>query len=637
MLIDIARQGLLRRYCPTFVLSFLIYFGCTIIFLVSSHSCLAQHNIPLSIYDERIDTFPTVNGEPLLVEAGLLGVLEDRQQTKGRRISIAYRRFKTEHANPGYPVFMLAGGPGSSWIESLHNDERLKEVRFYQQFSDVIVFDQRGAGESIPNLSCEGRKRISPEAPFSFDLLHPALTELTKQCQEKWQTEGVDLSAYNTDENAADIDALRQALGYEKMMLIGGSYGSHLGLHIMRRFPDRVDRAIFYGVEGPDHTWDNPTGLWRTLERIANAAEASAYYAGKVPAGGLLQALQTVMDRLAIQPIQYALERKGKKFEVLITKALIQAVATFRAGKRSQPEVWPDLILAMYKGDYQLPAMASMGMRSIPAPHAMAKSMDFASGISKTRRAQLDKDPAREYLGDINWDYTLLEDHWMVRDLGEPFRSTVQSDIPTLLVHGTWDTSTPLENAKEVLTGLSHGQLIEVVGGGHGALYNLYEHWPAIYPLLEKFVKGETVHFPEQVDLGPVSYPALNEHANVKLWDAAISGDLELVKQALAAGAEIDALDTRRSKTGRRAMNWAAYYNNTNVLHFLIEQGAQINATNHSGFTPLHHAVERNAKEAVQMLLAAGADKSISNKRGQLPIDTAKRLEWASIISLLEQ
>ncbi|NET31176.1 MAG: alpha/beta fold hydrolase [Cyanothece sp. SIO1E1] len=590
----------------------------------------------MSLYDERIDTFPTTEGGSMLVEAGLLGVLEDRNRVAGRRISIAYRRFKTTNPKPGHPIFMLAGGPGSSWIESLHNDERLKEVRFYQQFSDVIVFDQRGAGASIPNLACEGRKRVSHEAPFFFELLRPALTELTAECQEKWKAEGVDLSAYNTDENAADVDALRQVLGYEKMILIGGSYGSHLGLHVMRRFPERVDRVIFYGVEGPDHTWDNPTGLWHTLGRIAKAAEASAYYAGKVPEGGLLQALRTVIGRMTNKPIPYTLERKGKKYEVSITKELIQAIATFRAGKRSQPEVWPDLILAMYRGDYQLPAMASMGIRAVPAPHAMAKSMDFASGMSKTRRIKLENDPAREYLGDINWDYTLLEDQWEVKDLGDQFRSTVYSDIPTLLVHGTWDTSTPLENAKEVLAGLSQGQLIQVVGGGHGALYNLYEHWPAIYPLLEKFVKGKPVDFPKEVDLGPVSYPALNKSANAQLWDAAIAGDVELVKQALAAGAEIDALDTRRSKTGRRAMNWAAYHNHTTVLRFLIEQGAQINATNQSGFTPLHHAVERNAMDAVQLLLAAGADKSIRNKRGQLPIDTARRLERVKMIPLLE-
>nr|MBX2870708.1 alpha/beta fold hydrolase [Saprospiraceae bacterium] len=579
---------------------------------------------------------PTPSGEKVAVEVGRLGVLEDRDKPKGRRISLAYRRFKSSSANPAPAIFLLAGGPGSSWIESLHNDERMKEVLFYQQLADVIVFDQRGAGESLPNLSCEGRKRISSEAPFSVDLFRPALQALAQDCQEKWKAEGVNLSAYNTDANAADVDALRRALAYDTIILIGGSYGSHLGLHVMRKYPQKVARAIFYGVEGPDHTWDSPSGRWNTLERIAKAAETSTYYRGRIPKEGLLKALQTILERLEQAQPLVTLERKGQKREVQITKALVQAIASFRAGKRSQPEVWPDLILAMYEGDYQLPAMASMGMRSMPAPHAMAKSMDFASGLSPARRAQIEQDPAREWLGDINWDYSLLEDDWKVQDLGEAFRSTVQSEVPTLLVHGTWDTSTPLENAVEVLAGLTHGQLIQVVGGGHGALYNLYEHWPAIYPLLEKFVQGEAVSFPKQVDLGPVQYPDRNKGANAQLWDAAIAGDVGAIKQALAAGADLEALDTRRSKTGRRAMNWAAYHNRTAVLGYLIAQGAELNATNRSGFTALHHAVENNALEAVKLLLQAGADKTIPNKRGVIPLQTARQLKNGAITGLLK-
>lgn len=628
-------QSLLGLLCH--MRKFATYFSFLMLCFFASSRAAAQNDIPIGRYAVAIDTIQVATGGKVLVEAGRLGVLEDRTKPNGRVISIAYRRFKTSSVDPAPPVFMLAGGPGASWINSLSNEERMKEVQFYQTFSDVVVFDQRGAGQSIPNLACEGRERLSMDKPFSYDLLKPSLLSLAERCQEKWKAEGVDLSAYNTDENAADVSALIQALGYQKVILVGGSYGSHLGLHIMRKFPDRVDRAIFYGIEGPDHTWDSPSGRWAALQRIASAAESSAYYKGKIPKGGLLKALQKVIERLDKKPEQVTLERKGQRREVLVTKEIVQAIASYRAGKRSQAEVWPNLILAMYQGDFQLPAMASMGMRSIPAPDAMAKSMDFASGISKTRRKQLLKDPVQEWLGDINWDYTLLADHWPVPDLGDAFRADVHSDIPTLLVHGTWDISTPLENAEEVLKGLANGQLIQVKGGGHGALYNLYEHWPAIYPLLENFVLGEAVSFPTHVDLGSVEYPNTKKEANPQLWDGAKTGDLSLVKKALAMGADIQALDMRSSKTGRRAMNWAAFYNRLAVLEYLIAQGADLNATNRSGFTPLHHAVENNAVEAAQLLLQAGADKTIPTKRGVLPIETAKHIGNKVLVKLLEK
>ena len=619
----------MRRFSACFLLLVLYFFTC--------NRAVTQSGIPIGRYAVTIDTIQTDTGRKVLAEAGRLGVLEDRTKPNGRVISIAYRRFRTTRVDPAPPVFMLAGGPGASWINSLPNEERMKEVQFYQTFSDVVVFDQRGAGQSIPNLACEGRERVPMDKPFSYDLLKPSLLSLAERCQEKWKAKGVDLSAYNTDENAADVSALIQALSYQKVILVGGSYGSHLGLHVMRKFPDRVDRAIFYGVEGPDHTWDSPSGRWAALQRIATAAEASDYYKGKIPEGGLLKALQKVIERLDRKPEQVTLERKGQKREVLVTKEVVQAIASFRAGKRSQPEVWPNLILSMYEGDFQLPAMASLGMRSIPAPDAMAKSMDFASSISNTRRKQLLQDPAQEWLGDINWDYTLLGDHWPVQDLGDAFRAGVHSDIPTLLVHGTWDISTPLENAEEVLNGLTNGQLIQVKGGGHGALYNLYEHWPAIYPLLENFVLGEAVSFPSYVDLGPVEYPSTKQEANPQLWDGAKTGDLSLVKKALGMGADIQALDIRSSKTGRRAMNWAAFYNRLAVLEYLIAQGADLNAANRSGFTPLHHAVENNAVEAAQLLLQAGADKTIPTKRGVLPIDTAKQNGNKVLVKLLEE
>jgi len=627
--------GLLGVLCR--MRKFPTYSSLLLLLFLASNRAAAQDDIPIGRYAVTIDTVQLATGGKVIVEAGRLGVLEDRTKPKGRVISIAYRRFKTTSLNPAPPVFMLAGGPGASWINSLPNEERMKEVQFYQTFSDVVVFDQRGAGQSIPNLACEGRERVPMDKPFSYDILKPSLLSLAKHCQEKWIAEGVDLSAYNTDESATDVSALIEALSYQKAILVGGSYGSHLGLHVMRKFPDRVDRAIFYGIEGPDHTWDSPSGRWAALQRIATAAESSTYYKGKIPKGGLLKALQQVIERLDKKPAQVTLERKGQKREVLVTKEIVQAIASYRAGKRSQPEVWPNLILAMYKGDYQLPAMASMGMRSIPAPGAMAKSMDFASGISNTRRKQLLKDPAQEWLGDINWDYTLLAEHWLVQDLGDTFRASVHSDIPTLLVHGTWDTSTPLENAEEVLKDLANGQLIKVLGGGHGALYNLYEHWPAIYPLLENFVLGEAVTFPEYVDLGPVEYPSTKEEANPQLWDGAKTGDLSLVKKALAMGADLQALDTRSSKTGRRAMNWAAFYNRLVVLEYLIAQGADLNATNRSGFTPLHHAVENNAVEAAQFLLQAGADKTIPTKRGVLPIETARKIGSNALVKLLEE
>lgn len=581
------------------------------------------------------DTIKAETGEHLLVETGRLELPENRLKTKGRTISIAYYRVRSTNPSPSSPVFLLAGGPGSSWMNTVHKAERFKEIKFYQTYSDVVIFDQRGAGRSIPNLECEGRKNIDQDLPFSFQLLKPALQELAFACRAHWEKEGVDLSAYNTDENAADVNALRAALGYNKITLIGGSYGSHLGLHTMRKFPSIVDRAIFYGIEGPDHTWDKPSGRLATLQRIAAAAAADPYYEGKIPEGGLLGALAATVERLSKRPATVQLKHRGQTYEVVVNQEVVQAIADYRAGKRSQPEVWPNTILAMYNGDLSLPARAAMGMRSIPSPDAMSNAMDFASGVSSSRKKRIESDPARKLLGDINWDYTAMENTWGVKDLGDEFRKNIVSDIPTLLVHGTWDTSTPIDNAHEVLASLKKGQLIEVIGGTHGALYNLYEHWPKIYPLLARFIQAKKVKFPKRVDLGPVTFPTLAVKAQAKLWEAAKLGDTLGLEKAILEGADVNALDTRRSKNGRRALNWAAYYNHVSAIKVLLKHGADIDATNLSGFTPLHHAVENKAIEATHYLIDQGADKGIASKSGRTPLQTAQGMRQQALISLL--
>jgi len=455
-------------------------------------------------------------------------------------------------------------------------------------------------------------------------------------CRDHWKRKGIDLTAYNTDESAADVDDLREALGYDKIILVGGSYGSHLGLHVMRKYPATVDRAVFYGIEGPDHTWDVPSEKLEALRRIARVAETSPYYRDRIPEGGLIAALQTVINRVREEPVTVTLTRGDTQVDVVVNEMSVRAMATYKAGKRSQPEAWPDLILAMYNGDYSTPAKAAMGMRSIPAPSAMSNAMDFASGVSAERRHRIQNDTARDILGDINSDYAMAEGLWNAADLGDAFRQNVVSDIPVLLVHGTWDTSTPIENGRDVVASLENGHLIEVVGGTHGALYNLYEHWPPMHELVRDFMKGKPGEFPDSVDMPSLKFPERSTEAQAALWEAAKSGDATAARKAITAGADVNALDTRRSRNGRRPLNWAAFYDHVEVIELLVEYGADINGTNLTGFTPIHHAAENNSKRSVSILLEAGADADVANRRGRTPLDTAREKSHEDIVRLLE-
>ena len=145
---------------------------------------------------------------------------------------------------------------------------------------------------------------------------------------------------------------------------------------------------------------------------------------------------------------------------------------------------------------------------------------------------------------------------------------------------------------------------------------------------------------PSQVVMPPITFPgqeATSPDAQVRLAAAIRSGDVAALRKAIAEGADVNALDTRKSRNGRRALNLAALSNQVVAIEILLQSGAKINATNRTGFTPIHHAAEKGAAEAARVLLKAGADASIANNRGKTPLDTAKRLGHTNVVALLQQ
>jgi len=138
--------------------------------------------------------------------------------------------------------------------------------------------------------------------------------------------------------------------------------------------------------------------------------------------------------------------------------------------------------------------------------------------------------------------------------------------------------------------------------------------------------------------LSLTTFPAAaqTKEPQTQLWDAAMRGDTVALAAALQHGAAIDSLDTRRSPNGRRALNWAAWYNHPEAIRFLIGRGAKVNLANVTGFTPLHHAAEQGAVEAARVLLALGADRTSQNGLGQRPIDVARDRGHAAVAALLD-
>ena len=107
---------------------------------------------------------------------------------------------------------------------------------------------------------------------------------------------------------------------------------------------------------------------------------------------------------------------------------------------------------------------------------------------------------------------------------------------------------------------------------------------------------------------------------DISIHEAAMDGDIEAVKQHLAAGTDVD---TRDDVNGWAPLHWAALENNKEIAELLIAEGADVNAKRGDGFTPLHLFATWGHKEIIELLIAAGADVNAKDKDGGTPLDGA--------------
>lgn len=465
----------------------------------------------LFLHAER---FELEDGSFGTVDRGLLFVPQDRSRPEAGVLALVFHRFRGPAEREAPPIVRLYGGPGFGGLELEEPGYYEEVVAPYTAFTDFVVIGQRGFGPSRPSTECEGVEGsifdpAAPEAERST-----ALREASRKCRDYWREAGLALDGIDVREAAHDVADVAAALGYERVTLWGVSFGSHWAMAVLRDHPGLVERALLGGMEGPDHTWDMPSGVLDALRRVAVDAEASPSLRPWIPEGGLVEALRATVRRAEREPQVVTVEDPdtGEEREVTLTPAIFHTVAD---GYSSVPDsvhdmaAWPADVLRLHAGRYE-----GIARRALPddeedwsrVPSAAFYLLDCASGISEARRAELMADPANEILGPPAWHYRTACPVWNV-DLGEDFRTSFATDVPALIVHGDWDLSTPYRNALELVSAFGDGRLVTVVRGTHGALQEAMDASDAFREQVVRFLRtGERDGIPERVELPPVDW-----------------------------------------------------------------------------------------------------------------------------------
>lgn len=468
--------------------------------------CLAQDSLPApraEIQEYTIDPkppgalafkpitlHPNDGSKSVAAELGRLTVLENRSRPAGATIDLAFVRLKTAAARPGPPVVWLAGGPGGSGTEDAQGP-LLPLLLEIAEFSDVIALDQRGMGLSQPRLDCPGRLDLPLDRPMEPGLVLVAFRQSAAECRAYWTARGVDLGSYNTNESARDVEDLRQALGAPKVSLLAGSYGTHLAFATIRRFEGSIERAVLFGISGPDHMERLPGDYQVVLGQIDRMAKRTPLLAMVMPS--FLGTVRAVMTKLERDPerVEGMDRTTGERRTVTIGKFDLQCFTRNLLASRDQIARLPGLYLAMARGDFRELANSSLTSRRGSAPPAVDFTMRCASGASEARREKVRLQAKSSLLGGLA-DFPIPDvcSAWEVPDLGDEFRAPLSSKVPVLFVSGTLDAHTPAGNAKEVLAGFPNGRHLVVQDGAHGLLgFSL----PKGRKLSARFLRGESV------------------------------------------------------------------------------------------------------------------------------------------------
>lgn len=432
------------------------------------------------------------DGTPLTGELGRISVPEDRARPGGRRIEIAFVRYRSTHPSPGPPLFFLEGGPGGSGVEGCAFVATHPLIRALEH-GDVIGIDQRGTGLSRPDLA-------TPDFPYSLPLDEPltreadvaAFTAAAERAASYWRGRGVDLSAYHTDASADDVDDVRRALGLPRIVLYGSSYGSHLGLAILRRHGAHVARAWLSKVEGPDDTWKSPALIERQIDHLHARAARDAAVSARVP--DLRGALHAALARLARRPL-VATARRGQpdSARIVLGPFDLQVVVANALGTTRGQAGLPRLLEALARGDGSRLADLALPARRASVGSMMTLAMDCASGASAARRVRLARERAEHPLLDDAIHAPFVPSVCRacgLAPLPDAFRAPVTSDVPVLFVSGSLDARTPPENVEALLAGFRRGVHLVVEGTGHDSRELASEEYRE---RVQAFLRGEPV------------------------------------------------------------------------------------------------------------------------------------------------
>jgi len=409
----------------------------------------------------------TVPGVTEKLLCGSYAVWENRAAKQGRKIELHIVVVPSLAKDPAPdPIFGFAGGPGDAASGAAGGWAQDKEIRAHR---DIVLVDQRGTGASH-RLDCK-----VPKDPADVQaLFEPSLPAAeVRRCRGELEP-GADLTQYTTSIAADDLDEVRAWLGYDKVNLQGGSYGTRAAQVYLRRHGDHVRSAILLGVAGMDqylpmfHARDGKAAVDRLFATCAkDPACGSAFPELAAEHERVLAGLDRERGHATVEsPVDH------HPVPVTIPRDIFAEQIRFTLYSAGPSAATPYVIHRAAQGDFEPFAQLAMlwepSLRAILA-YGMHLSVTCAEDVPFMSQAQIDAVIAGTYLRGFRANQQVAAcREWPRGQIPADFHEPVTSDVPVLLISGPYDPVTPPRWAEEVVKHLARGLHVVIPDGHHG-------------------------------------------------------------------------------------------------------------------------------------------------------------------------
>lgn len=403
--------------------------------------------------------------DTLEARCATLAVPENRAAPQGRKIAlkIAWVPADRDDAAEPDPVFMLAGGPGQSALQSY--PQAATAFAETRKKRHIILVDQRGTGDSN-SLQC--KEEQDEEATPSAQVVRA----YTQRCLDALKGRA-DPRFYTTSDAIADLEAVRQAIGAKQINLVGISYGTRVAQQYAAKYPAQTRSIVLDSVApnslvlGQDFARNLENSLDLQFARCAKTPECRQRY------GDPRARLSALVAQLKTGPIpvRYRDATTGESKEDSLTDARVAGLVRMYAYMPMAASLLPLQLNEAANGRYD-GLMALSKMLGEQMEDSMSMGMQL-SVICSEDAAELKENPA---------DADTLLGNDFARVLGEQcqvwpkgtrpagFRAPLRTPVPALLLSGEFDPVTPPRYGDEVAKSLPNGRHLVLRGQGHNVI-----------------------------------------------------------------------------------------------------------------------------------------------------------------------